>query len=86
VTFSGTHQGEFVGVPASGNQVEWSAIDILQFRDGKAVDWARVECPLTTRRGSSGRTVGTPGGEGAGVGAGSEWAAVVSHGRGRGLG
>jgi predicted ester cyclase len=26
-----------MGVPASGNSVEWSVIDILQFRDDKAV-------------------------------------------------
>ena len=37
VTFGGTHQGEFMGVPASGNQIQWDAIDILQFRDDKAV-------------------------------------------------
>ena len=37
VTFSGTHQGEFMGAPASGNHVEWDVIDILQFRDGQAV-------------------------------------------------
>ncbi len=37
VTFSGTHQGEFMGVPASGNRVEWAVIDILQFRDDKAI-------------------------------------------------
>jgi steroid delta-isomerase-like uncharacterized protein len=36
-TFSGTHQGDFMGVPASGNRVEWPVIDILQFRDDKAV-------------------------------------------------
>jgi steroid delta-isomerase-like uncharacterized protein len=37
VTFSGTHQGDFLGVPASGNPVAWGAIDILQFRDDKVV-------------------------------------------------
>ncbi len=37
VTFSGTHQGEFMGVPASGSHVEWDAIDILQFRDDQAI-------------------------------------------------
>ncbi len=36
-TFSGTQQGEFMGVPASGNGVEWAVIDILQFRDDKVV-------------------------------------------------
>jgi steroid delta-isomerase-like uncharacterized protein len=37
VTFSGTHEGEFMGVPASGNRVAWSAIDILQVRDDKVI-------------------------------------------------
>ncbi len=37
VTFTGTHQGEFMGAPASGNHVEWPVIDILQFRDDKVV-------------------------------------------------
>ena len=37
VTFSGTHQGEFMGMPASGNQVQWDAIDIIQYREDKAV-------------------------------------------------
>jgi steroid delta-isomerase-like uncharacterized protein len=36
-TFSGTQQGEFMGMPASGNGVEWAVIDILQFRDDKVV-------------------------------------------------
>ena len=36
VTFSGTHQGDFMGIPASGNHVEWDVIDILQFRGDQA--------------------------------------------------
>lgn len=37
LTFRGTHQGEFMGVAASGNHIEWPAIDILQFRDDQAI-------------------------------------------------
>lgn len=37
LTFSGHHQGEFMGVPASGNHVEFSVIDIHEFRDDKIV-------------------------------------------------
>jgi steroid delta-isomerase-like uncharacterized protein len=37
VSFLGTHTGEFMGVPASGNAVSIDAIDILQFRDDQCV-------------------------------------------------
>jgi steroid delta-isomerase-like uncharacterized protein len=37
ITFTGTHSGEFLGVPASGNRVAMDGIDIMEFRDGKAV-------------------------------------------------
>lgn len=34
---SGTHQGDFMGIPASGRSVDVAAIDIVEFRDGKCV-------------------------------------------------
>ena len=34
-TFSGTHKGEFFGVPASGNQVTFGGIFISRFSGGK---------------------------------------------------
>jgi steroid delta-isomerase-like uncharacterized protein len=37
-TATGTHQGEFFGIPATGKQVSWKIIDIMSVRDGKVVD------------------------------------------------
>ena len=37
VSFVGTHTGDFLGVPASGNRVHLDAIDILQFRGDQCV-------------------------------------------------
>jgi steroid delta-isomerase-like uncharacterized protein len=37
VSFVGTHTGDFMGVPASGNPIDIKAIDIVQFRDDKLV-------------------------------------------------
>jgi steroid delta-isomerase-like uncharacterized protein len=36
VRIRGTHQAEFLGVPASGRSIDVDAIDIVQFRDGVA--------------------------------------------------
>ncbi|HEY8300421.1 MAG TPA: ester cyclase [Jatrophihabitans sp.] len=36
-SFVGTHTGEFMGVPASGNAVDLKAVDILQFRGDQCV-------------------------------------------------
>ena len=35
VTFSGTHREEFLGVPATGKSVSWSAIVIFRIAGGK---------------------------------------------------
>lgn len=42
VTMSGTHQGEFLGIPASGRRIDVQVIDILRFgEDGMMVEhWA----------------------------------------------
>jgi steroid delta-isomerase-like uncharacterized protein len=37
-TFRGTHQGEFMGVSPTGNQVRMSGIDIFRIADGKIVE------------------------------------------------
>ena len=34
---SGTHKGEFMGIPPTGNKFDVQAIDIIMFRDGKAI-------------------------------------------------
>ena len=39
--WTGTHQGEFMGMPATGNQVAFNVIDIVRYADGKLVEhWA----------------------------------------------
>jgi steroid delta-isomerase-like uncharacterized protein len=35
---AGTHQGEFMGVPATGKRVEFEVIDIGRFENGKGVE------------------------------------------------
>ena len=37
-TFTGTHQGEMMGIPATGKQVRVGAMDIVRLRDGKTTD------------------------------------------------
>jgi steroid delta-isomerase-like uncharacterized protein len=37
VTFTGTHQGDFMGVPATGKRVDVQLIDIMRFDDGGLV-------------------------------------------------
>ena len=43
-TFTGTHQGEFSGAPATGNQVTWTGIFIYRIKDGKIVErWGALD-------------------------------------------
>ena len=34
----GTHKGEFLGIPATENQIEWSGISIIRIENGKVVE------------------------------------------------
>lgn len=43
-TFSGTHKGEFIGIPPTGKHVAFDVFDMLRIRDGKLVEhWNVVD-------------------------------------------
>ena len=43
-TFSGTHQGDWMGVPASGREVSFGAIDIVRMDGDQVVEhWAQFD-------------------------------------------
>ncbi len=43
-TFAGTHTGEFAGIPATGNHVSLTFVDILRLRDGRIVEhWLSMD-------------------------------------------
>lgn len=43
-TWSGTHQGEFMGIPATGRQVSFGVIDILRMVDGRCAEhWGQMD-------------------------------------------
>jgi steroid delta-isomerase-like uncharacterized protein len=39
VTWRGTHQGAFMGIPGTGAAVEIQAVHIVEFADGRAAQW-----------------------------------------------
>ena len=42
-TFSGTHKGEFMGIPPTGKHVAFDVFDMLRVRDGQVVEHWNVE-------------------------------------------
>ena len=43
-TFTGTHEAEFNGIPATGKRVKLQYVDILRLRDGKIVEhWLSMD-------------------------------------------
>ena len=38
VVLTGTHEGEFMGVPATGKTVEFESLDIIRVEDGKVAE------------------------------------------------
>jgi predicted SnoaL-like aldol condensation-catalyzing enzyme len=43
-TFTGTHRGDWMGIPASGRRVSFGAIDIVRIDGGKVVEhWAQFD-------------------------------------------
>jgi predicted ester cyclase len=44
VTLRGTHEGDFMGIPASGRQVMWTETHILRFANGTVVEhWGNAD-------------------------------------------
>jgi predicted ester cyclase len=45
VTFTGTHEGEFLGIPPTGQQITWSHVDINRLENGKVVEAWHIGVP-----------------------------------------
>ena len=50
MTFHGTHTGEFMGLPATGNAISVDVIDIVRMRDGKFIESRNVLDTLALMR------------------------------------
>ena len=49
VTYSGTHEGEWFGIPATGKQVSVDEMMFFRFEDGRLVEMWEVDDQLTMR-------------------------------------
>ena len=44
VVLTGTHQGDLMGIPATGKSVEFGGTDIIRIRDGKIAEhWGSTD-------------------------------------------
>jgi predicted ester cyclase len=64
--FGGTHRGEFLGRPGTGNRIEWMAIHIYTIRDGKIIEdaYMRDELAIMQQLGLAPQEGGGVGGRG----------------------
>lgn len=50
-TMKGTHQGDFMGIPATGNRIEVPVADFLRLEDGKLVEhWGFTDTETMMRQ------------------------------------
>ena len=49
-TLRGTHQGEYLGIPATGKQIVFQDIAIFRFADGKVAEFWSVMDPMAIPR------------------------------------
>ena len=51
LTFQGTHQGEFLGIPATGRDIEYTSIELYRVADGKlAEEWISSDTATLMRQ------------------------------------
>jgi hypothetical protein len=54
VTYTGTHQGEFVGIPATGRKTTTNGVHFFRMQDGRQVEHWRDQLTAVPRSCSSG--------------------------------
>lgn len=57
LTMKGTHQGEFMGMAATGNKINVKTVDIIRMRNGKAVEhWGVTDGATMMEQLNAGKT------------------------------
>jgi steroid delta-isomerase-like uncharacterized protein len=51
VTVTGTHQADFIGIPATGGRIDVQVFDMLRIRDGRAIEhWGVMDAMAMMRQ------------------------------------